>query len=266
MVSLEGEPSCSCPDWEKRQTDCKHIYAVRTFLQPKPDEDEPPPSLDSGKQRYTQPWALYKAAQTNEKADFLRLLAQLCDSIQEPPHDRGRPPALLSDMVFASVYKVYSLLSSRRFSTDMREAHAQGYVSHPACFNTISKYLSNPDLTPLLMDLVQASSLPMKHLESQFAVDSSGFSTCRFVSWYNKKHRRVVDNREWVKMHLICGTNTHIVTEVRISGWDANDTTFLEPLLERTSRNLNVEGVSADKAYSSKHNLHLVVRNLCNDG
>ena len=109
------------------------------------------------------------------------------------------------------------------------------------------------------MDLVHASSLPMKHLESQFAVDSSGFSTCRFVSWFNKKHGRVVDNREWVKMHLNCGTFTHIVTEVRISGWEAHDTNFFEPLLERTARNFNVEGVSADKAYSSHPNLHFAM-------
>ena len=141
----------------------------------------------------------------------------------------------------------------------MREAYAKGYVSHPPHFNTICKYMADPNLTPLLMDLVHASSLPMRHLESQFAVDSSGFSTYRFVSRYNRKHRRVVDNREWVKMHLMTGTHTHIVTEVRISGWEAHDTNFFEPLLERTVRDFSVEAVSGDKAYSSRHNLHLAM-------
>jgi hypothetical protein len=37
---------------------------------------------------------------------------------------------------------------------------------------------------------------------------SSGFSTCRYVRWFNKKHRRETDNREWVKVHLLCGVNT----------------------------------------------------------
>ena len=181
----------------------------------------------------------------------MRLLAQLCESIQEPPRGDGRPRALLSNTVFSCVFKVYSQFSSRRFSTDMRDAHAKGYVTRPLHFNTVCKYLSDPNLTSLLMDLVHASSLPLKHLETQFAIDSSGFSTCRFVSWYNKKHGRVVDNREWVKMHLMCGTNTHIVTEVRVSGWEAHDTNFFEPLLDRTARNHNVEGISADKAYLS---------------
>ena len=60
-------------------------------------------------------------------------------------------------------------------------------------------------------------------------------------------------------MHLTSGTKTHIVTEVIISGWRANDTSFFEPLLERTARNFNVEGVSADKAYLSGPNLHFAM-------
>ena len=259
VVSLGEEPFCSCPDWNKRRLDCKHIHAVRSLVQQETGADAPLYPIELGEPKYTQPWSLYNAAQTNEKSDFMKLLAQLCDSIQQPTQERGRPRALLADMVFAATYKVYSLFSSRRFSTDMREAHAQGYVSHPPHFNTICKYMSDPDLTPLLLDLVHASSLPVKHLETQFAVDSSGFSTCRFVSWYNKKHKRVQDNREWVKMHLNCGTSTHIVTEVRISGWEAHDTTFFESLLDRTTMNFNVEGISADKAYLSHHNLHLAM-------
>ena len=259
VVSLGDEPFCSCPDWEKRQLDCKHIWAVRTLLNPEPDERELSALLQEGEPKYTQPWSLYNLAQTKEKADFMRLLAQLCESIQEPPRRDGRPRAFLSDLVFLCAYKVYSLLSSRRFDTDVREAHAKGYVTRSPCFNTVNKYLAHPDLTPLLMDLVHASSLPVKPLETQFAIDSSGFSTCRFVSWYNKKHKKVVDNREWVKAHIISGVRTHIITEVRISGWNAHDTTFFEPLLERTARNFNVEGISGDKAYSSRHNFHLAM-------
>lgn len=259
VVSLGDEPFCSCPDWEKRRRDCKHIHAVKCLLEWEESDDLPLARAKPRRPTYPQPWSLYNHAQTREKDDFMRLLAQLCETIRQPHQGRGRPRALLSDVVFATTYKVYSLFSSRRFSSDMRAAHAQGYVSHPPHFNTICKYLSDPGLTPLLMDLVHASSLPVKHLETQFAIDSSGFSTCRFVSWYNKKHGRVVDNREWVKMHLTCGTSTHIVTEVRISGWAAHDTNYFKPLLERTARNFNVEGLSADNAYSSHPNLHFAM-------
>ncbi len=161
-------------------------------------------------------------------------------------------------MVFGCAYKVYSGFSSRRFASDMRGAHADGLVSNTWHFNRVSSYLSTPDLTPILQELVTASSLPLKAVETNFAVDSSGFSTSRFVRWFNKKWGRELDNREWVKAHLMCGVNTHIVTAVEISGWAANDTTFFQPLIERTAQHFQIGEVSADKAYVGRKNLQLV--------
>ena len=33
VVNLDGEPFCTCPDFEKRQERCKHIYAVEFIIQ-----------------------------------------------------------------------------------------------------------------------------------------------------------------------------------------------------------------------------------------
>jgi len=98
----------------------------------------------------------------------------------------------------------------------------------------------------------------MKAIETDFAVDSSGFSTCRYVRWFNKKYGRETDNREWVKVHLMCGVNTRIVTAVDVSGWAANDTTYFIPLVERTAAHFGIREVSADKAYLSRKNLNAV--------
>lgn len=114
--------------------------------------------------------------------------------------------------------------------------------------------MAKPELTDLLKNLITMSSLPLKAVETDFAVDSSGFSTSRFVKWFNKKYGREVDNREWVKVHLMCGTNTKIVSGVEISGWTAHDTSYFVPLLERTAAHFGVERVSADKAYLSHKN------------
>lgn len=67
-------------------------------------------------------------------------------------------------------------------------------------------------------------------------MDSPGFSTCRFIRWYNKKYGKDIDKREWVKVHQKCGVSTHIVTSVEISGWEAHDTAFFKPLLETTAK------------------------------
>ena len=204
-------------------------------------------------------WTAYNAAQVEEKTRFVELLADLCSTVPQPKQEgKGRPRLPLSDMLFASVFKVYCGFSSRRFTSDLRDAYTNGLIDSRPHFNSVSNYLSNPELTDILGELVTASSLPLKAIETDFAVDSSGFSTSRFVHWYNKKYGREIDNREWVKVHLMCGVNTKVVTAVDISGWAANDTTYFIPLLARTAQHYEVREVSADKAYLSRQNLNAV--------
>jgi hypothetical protein len=92
-----------------------------------------------------------------------------------------------------------------------------------------------------------ASNAKLQSL-NQIAVDSSGFSTSRFVRWYNKKYGRQVDNREWVKVHLMCGVNTKIVTSVDVSGWTTHDTNYFVLLLETIAKHFELGDVMADKA------------------
>ena len=53
----------------------------------------------------------------------------------------GRPRLPLKDVLFAVTYKTYSMLSSRRFASDMRDALAKGYVSKAPSFNSVFDYL-----------------------------------------------------------------------------------------------------------------------------
>ncbi len=52
-------------------------------------------------------WTTYNAASCEEKSRFVALLSDLCLTVPQPKQTRGRPRLALSDMVFASVYKVY---------------------------------------------------------------------------------------------------------------------------------------------------------------
>jgi transposase len=205
-------------------------------------------------------WTAYNAAQTEEKRRFVELLADLCNTIPQPPRPpgAGRPRLPLSGMLFAAAYKVYVGFSSRRFTCDLHNAYADGLIDSKPHFNSVSRYLSDPALTDTLKYLVALSSLPLKAVESDFAVDSSGFSTSRFVRWYSEKHGKVKDNREWVKVHLMCGTNTKTVISVEVSGWAAHDTNYFVPLVERTAGNFQLNDVLADKAYLSRKNFKAV--------
>jgi hypothetical protein len=77
----------------------------------------------------TQNWTAYNAAQSEEKTRFAELLADLCSGIPQPEQTNGRPRLPLCDMVFASAFKVYVGVSSRRFCTDLQEACADGHIS-----------------------------------------------------------------------------------------------------------------------------------------
>src|ERR1044071_8921628 len=100
----------------------------------------------------------------------------------------GRTRLPLRDMVFAAVYKVYSMVSSRRFMSDLKEAWVKDYISKLPNYNSINHYLDMPELAPLLQWLITQSSLPLKSVETDFAIDSSGFSTCQYVRWYDEKY------------------------------------------------------------------------------
>jgi hypothetical protein len=62
----------------------------------------------------------------------------------------------------------------------------------------------------------------------------------------------------WVKVHLMCGVHTKIVSSVEVSGWTVHDTNYFIPLVEETAKHFHLREVSADKAYLGRKNLHAV--------
>ena len=72
--------------------------------------------------------------------------------------------------------------------TDLRHAHAAGYVSRLPCYNSIFHILEKETTFEILKALVIKSAEPLKALESSFSCDSTGFSGGRFDRWYDKKY------------------------------------------------------------------------------
>lgn len=260
VVTEAGTWACSCPDHETRLVECKHILAVEFTVRRENSGKAAVTFTELVKVTYSQDWSAYNLAQTREGEHFPELLGQLCALVPQPPHETGRPPLLFSDMAFAVVFKAYSRFSSRRFASDLRRAEQDGHIVAAPSFNSLLRYTRDPAMTPILNDLVTVSSLPLKAVETEFAVDSSGFGTRRTVSWFSKKHGRVVPVREWVKLHLITGVRTHIVTGVEVTGWAANDAPYLSSLLRGTAANFDVREVSADKGYLTKKNVTAIER------
>ena len=263
MVLAPGPVACTCEDFSLTGQPCKHVHAAR--LVQERDHGGRAPALDievvPKKPTYRQNWPAYNKAQITEKHRLQVLLHDLCRGIPEPPRPpgkRGRTPTPLADQVFACTYKVYSTFSGRRFGSDLWDAIQKGLMSTTMHPNKLCVFMENEELTPILHRLIVQSSLPLRAVETTFAPDSTGFSTSRFVRWFDEKYGVTRSGKDWVKAHVMTGVKTNIVTAVEIAGREANDSPMFKPLVEKTAESFAVKEVPADKAYLSRENLDLL--------
>lgn len=259
VVNLDhGHPFCTCPDFEKRQQPCKHIHAVEFVIQKETKPDGTTTLTQSVKLTCTQEWPAYNAAQTHEQERFLSLLRDLCKGIPQPEYSFGRPRLPLADVVFGIAFKSYTTMSGRRFTSALKEAQTDGLIAKAAHYNSSFNYLENPELTPLLKSLIEQSASPLRAVETDFAVDSSGFATTTYSRWFDHKYGKMRSEAKWVKTHLMCGVNTHVVTSIEATAYESADAPQLPALVNATAKTFTINEVAADKAYSSRNNLRAV--------
>ena len=258
IVNLDhDEPFCTCQYFETSHKKCQHIYAVEFIVQ---REQHPDGEVVTKTMRvtYAQDWPVYNEVQMHEQERFVELLRELCNGIEQPKYRFGRPRLPLSDVIFGIVFKTYSTMSGRRFMTDLREAEAKQLVTKSPSFASTFRYLENPELTPLLKTIIEQSASPLKSVETDFSVDSSGFATTTYDRWFDHKYGKERTKQTWVKTHLMCGVKTHVVTSVEATPFESADNIQLPALVNQTAKTFNINEVSADKAYSDRRNLHAV--------
>lgn len=248
--------TCTCPDFVYRSGKCKHIQATRYYIE---IEKDTPQGVVTEKVHltYKQAWEAYNAAQKVEVKLFDELLKDLVVAIPEPEQIIGRPRLSLQESLFCAIQKVYSQLSSRRAYSLFENATEKGQIDHAPHFNSPSKLFNNPEMTPILHELVTLSALPVAGIEIDFAVDSTGFRTTTFNAYNGVKHGQKKEH-QWVKAHLCAGVKTNVVAAVAITDAYSNDSPQFGPLVRKTAEGFKINEVSADMAYSSRNNLQLV--------
>jgi transposase len=256
------DETCTRPNYELRRARCKHQEAVWFWLAWAGSVSEPTATeAPANRKTYRQNWTAYNAAQTTEKARVEMLLKSLCDGIEEPARKAGpgRPRIPQRDAVFAAVMKVYSTFSGRRASTDIRGCAERGHITDAPHYNSVFRCLESETTTAILVRLIEESAAPLAEIENvagQFAQDSTGFSTVTYDRWFDQKHGKLMAQHEWVKLHVMIGTATNVVTGVKVSS--EGDCPVLPELLNQTARRFTVKEVSGDKAYLSKDNLEAI--------
>jgi Transposase len=248
--------TCTCKDFQNRGGKCKHILATKYYLE---IERETPQGTVTEKIHltYKQAWNAYTEAQKAEVKLFDELLMDLVKTVPEPEQHMGRPRLPISEALFCSIQKVYSQLSSRRAHTLFQNAEDRGQLEKAPCFNTPSYLFNKPEITPILHKLVFLSALPVAGVETDFAVDSTGFRTSTFSLYNGLKHGHAKEH-QWIKAHMCIGVKTNIVTAVSITDRYGSDLPQFSPLIKQTAENFTINEVSADLAYSCRENLDIV--------
>lgn len=203
-------------------------------------------------------WHNYNESQTKEKALFINILSDLCNLIIEVGNSKGRKPRPLKDIVFALTMKQYLNTSSRRVQSDLKLFAEAGFIESEIPFNTLLDHIEKRELRDILIELIEISSLPIKEIERDFAIDSTGFHTSRYETFFQAKHKKNVKWRTYRKCHAVCGVKTNIITAVDITEGRVNDTTRFVPLAKDTARNFKIRDFCGDKAYLGGKNFNTI--------
>lgn len=255
---LLDKKTCTCLDFIERGLVCKHIFAVEISQTLQVTNTDGSKTTITKKVTYSQNWSAYNKSQIEEKEKFLGIINGLIEDIEEPQYIFGRPKMPLRDSLFASALKVYSQFSLRRFQTDLRLAKEKGFTDGIPCYSSVGKFMERADITPMLYGLLLKSSLPLKAVETKFAIDSSGFSTKNFGEYCNIKHK-MNKQHEWMKAHICIGVKTGIITSAKITEETGADSPQFIPMLEETKNNdFSIIEATGDKAYSSRNNVGYV--------
>ncbi len=176
----------------------------------------------------------------------------------KPPKIHGRPRIGFNTGLFVAIKKVYTQMSSRRVNSLFGVSKEKGYIDTIPNFNLPSTLLNREDLTPILHNLITITASPLKAIEIDFAVDSTGFRTTQFNEYCKEKHN-TKKKHKWLKAHVCIGVRTNIITSARITDEDGADSPQFIPLIQETSDNgFSVKEAYGDKAYLSRKNIAFV--------
>ena len=208
-----------------------------------------------------QNWSAYTKAQNNEKRLLMETLTEILAQTKViVANDKlGRKYSDMKDICFALVLKTYTRLSSRRLNSDLEKAQHEQFISKVPHFTTLMNWLEKEEMTDLLLELIKLAALPIKKVETQYAIDSSGFSSNQFGRWFNFVYGEETVCRNWVKAHITVGTKTNMVIGVELTKAHGADITQFIPLVEKVSKDFTVKEISADRIYISEKNLEIAI-------
>src|SRR4028118_32093 len=206
--------------------------------------------------------SLRPARSTRPRQDwsrFLEWLCVLCQGITETMPAERRPREQLSDVVFCLVLKIYGKFSYDLLISFLDSLDTGKYLSHVPSAMTLNNYMRDEKLTPILKKLIGESSLPLRGIETHFAIDSTPLFLHSYYLSVDSKTKKKVERRDWIRLHLVCGVKTGIVPSADATLRIVAEQKLFEPLVrELLLLGFEVRGIAGDKNYLSRKNVTLV--------
>jgi transposase len=210
------------------------------------------------RETYSQDWKTYNSRQTLEMYNINNLLHQYLGKLPvEDLTSNGRPRASLKDITLIGVNIQYMSISTRRVYSHTELLSKSNLISHPYHFNTISKYVRDKSLTPMLERLIELTAVPLALFEEMLAIDATGIGKHFFSHWCEDRTNYGERQRDYLKLHVIAGAKTGTILSAIVTDPHVADTTQFSNLLLNASRIVDIKNVSADKAYLSRKNIDL---------
>jgi hypothetical protein len=233
---MTTEYRCSCPECKKQaRRDCKLRFAERLFRgevvivgrpqknRPKitagrrPERDRPSSDGRSGSK-----WQ--REARVRMPDETPRLVMSLKDAVDAEHQEalKIRHGRLTADSIRAAVLllKIAEGRSADAMVSCYQQLINDGMIPllRPPHQNTLSEWINDPTLTPVLQRMLTVSAHPFRVREVAAVVDSSKVSQLRTA------HARLVDygtderpTADWFKAHAIVGVETLVVMALEFS-------------------------------------------------
>ena len=239
-------------------TTCKHIYAVEFTIEREVHGDGSETLTKTmtitEKVTYKQNWPAYNDAavpregpvSTSAERPLLRYAGT------DPQRQtRTEAPCGQGCDLFAMAYKVYSTFSSRRFSTDLREAHRQGYMSachrrpQGQCVPRKPRVHADPQVTHR-----PERPAPRDRRKRLRYRQQRVFGSNRFERWFDHKYGVTRQKCVWVKTHICLRRENERGHGRSDSGQGRGRLPAVRSAGQGNARRVSTIGeVSADKAY-----------------
>lgn len=269
---------CGCDDYKKNmRSGCKHTFCEQLYRKEATTYGEPPAREPRRSAQRREPrnrrGANGKSVRTNQRLariDMPSRVPQMIDEMRRA-EDRRRRQALNSrnvvdfrarggQMTTDSTRAAALILKvSNGVSSDAMQERYQTYIDrgvlalqYPPHANTISLWMNDKTLEPLLMALFYESTKVFRAQETVGIVDSTKLSNAQTASYRGLQYRG--DDRpdaRWLKCHVISGLESNAVLAFEFSDQGSHDSRYYEKLVTTAMKTFALEYVLADRAYLS---------------